>query len=231
MKCQNCEYENLKRATFCGVCGADLKIEEDSREAKAEPLEDSVGQEEPSLAAPVFVYQPPTGLVDETSAIDDTPLCFAGAWRRFFATWFDNLILGFSGVIFFIFTPFGKSVLMQMGSRNNPSIFQPAVILTSLLGFVIIFAYGTFFMGKFGGTPGQKILGMKTLSCSMGNLSELGYAKAFFRTAVYQVLNILPIIDFFVTTVSIFTVIFSKKHQAIHDMICNTVVVKRRPVM
>ena len=227
MKCRNCEHLNLKGATFCGVCGVALEAERGSRESVIEVLEDSVQHADFSSGRLAFVYGPPKISEEETWDMDDAALCYAGVWRRFFATWLDNIILGCSGTAFLFYTPFGKTILTLLNRWGDISMLQPSVLQASLLAFAIVFAYGTFLTGKYGGTPGQRILGMKTLSVSFSTLTKLGYVKAFFRTAVYQVLNMTPVVNFFTALVSIITVKFSAKRQAIHDMICGTVVVIR----
>ena len=211
MKCQNCEHENLKGATFCGLCGVDLKIDVAPPESAPEQSAEIAKKEDQSHVMPAFVYGPPTGFVEEFRAMDDVPSSYyASVLRRFFSTFFDNIILGILGVFFLFFTPYGQSVMAQRTSRGGTFDFRTTILLW-ILSLTVLLVYSTFFMGKFGGTPGQRILGMRTLSCSKGNVNDFGYVKAFFRAVVYQALNILPIINFIVNIVSVFIRLFSPR--------------------
>lgn len=208
MKCSNCDYENQAGASHCGMCGLVF-------EKEVSPLK-SPGQEfeAPDRFPGAVLYQ------------EDVTYGYAGVWRRFFATWLDNIIQGvlFAGPYYLYSVSFlGKPAVFKEDGWSSYVSAHPEQSVFLVLMYVLfglgVLGYGTFFMGKFGGSPGQRILGMKTLS---GDGGRLGYGGAFFRTLIYQIFNVIPL----VTIVSFFAVIFSNRRQALHDRVCNTIVVR-----
>ncbi|MES2215288.1 MAG: RDD family protein, partial [Pseudomonadota bacterium] len=83
-----------------------------------------------------------------------------------------------------------------------------------LISFVLLSFYFIFFWYKMGWTPGKYILGLRVVD-----------ADTLERISLYQ--SIKRFIWYALALISIWFIIFTKKHQGLHDKIARTIVIKR----
>ena len=137
---------------------------------------------------------------------------YAGFWKRGVAVFIDGIIYQvFSIALFFAF---GLSVF-------TPQHSVEAAKLTMILWFVnyaVWIAYATFFVGRFGATPGKMVLGIKVVNADGGKVS---YLKAFGRVFAY-------FLSSFILAIGLIMAAFDREKRALHDRICNTRVIRKQ---
>ncbi|MGB2630568.1 MAG: RDD family protein [Candidatus Omnitrophota bacterium] len=137
--------------------------------------------------------------------------------KRFFSFLIDSIILGI--VSFLVFQRYILSFLSKVdisGANAAWGFFMISTVLCLALA-ILTLLYGTFFIGKYGSTLGQKLCKLKVLTAAGG---ELGYKKAFLRGLAF-LLYYLP----YITMIFAIFAVNDKKKQAIHDKMCQTIVV------
>src|SRR5258708_22292227 len=103
---------------------------------------------------------------------------YGGFWIRFAAKMLDGLIQDIILVPFFLlFSP----RIAWIGRGGPPTPAEIATLLAVVPGvLVVVICYNTFFLGKFGATPGKMVCGLKVLTPEAAPIS---YARALGRTA------------------------------------------------
>jgi uncharacterized RDD family membrane protein YckC len=156
---------------------------------------------------PVFVQ----GLKE--GAITPEQLRYGGFWIRFGAWAIDVIIL--SVIRFVLYLP----ILMTMfgAQSQNPSMAMiGAQMLVNLFDFAIRCGYQTFFVGKFGATPGKMVCGLKIV---MPDGGRFGYPRALARFFA-------KIISYLTLCIGFIMAGFDDEKRALHDRICDTRVVR-----
>ena len=120
-----------------------------------------------------------------------------GFWRRFFAYWLDNIIIG---VVWG-----GMTAFLEM----DP-------LVENLIGLLVTAVYFVVFWATNGQPLGHRALGIKVV---MLDGSPLTYGKAILRFIGYCLCDALLGIGYL-------WVIFDKNKQGWHDKIASTIVVK-----
>jgi uncharacterized RDD family membrane protein YckC len=174
---------------------------------------------------PIFLQK-----VAEGARIDTGEMRYAGFWIRLVAKFLDNLIVGIVVMI-----PFVIMIVAFAGSRGGASgfAFSPfnmgfnatdtgAELMANLFGVVFQFIiyglgvlYSTFFLGKYGATPGKMICQLKVVDA---NGNKIGYGRALGRGAAEILSNIICSIGYIIAA-------FDGQKRTLHDHICNTRVV------
>lgn len=149
----------------------------------------------------------------EGAKIGVSSLNYAGFWIRAGAKIIDGLILGVPfGVVYmvFFFGSFQQSI-------QQPGVFQPNpwIYLVQFGFFVVRVAYTTFFLGRFGATPGKMACGLKVVTSDGGRVS---YARALGRFFGEMLSGLVCCIGYIIVG-------FDKEKRALHDHICNTRVI------
>ncbi len=140
---------------------------------------------------------------------------YAGFGIRFAAKLIDGVILGVTGMVL-TFLP-----MLFLGGVNpaNPRAIGTSLVMIGVMylaQFGIAAAYGTFFVGKYGATPGKMACKLKIITPGGGNVS---YAKACGRYFSEFVSTMILYIGYLM-------VLFDDEKRALHDRICNTRVVR-----
>lgn len=139
---------------------------------------------------------------------------YAGFWIRVGAKIIDGLIfmviLGLPIVALMI-------PMIRAAGRGGPPpemgvLLQVIIQLGSIL---ITVAFNTFFLGKFGATPGKMAVGIKVVT---PDGLPISYARAFGRAWADQLSSLLCSIGYLIAA-------FDSEKRALHDHICNTRVV------
>jgi len=149
----------------------------------------------------------------EGAKIGATSLNYAGFWIRFGAKIIDGLIIGvpFAVVyLVFFFGSFQAGMQPGVGFRPNPWIY-----LVQFGFFAGRAAYETFFLGRFGATPGKMACGLKVVT---RDGQPIGYGRAVGRFFGEILSGLVCYIGYII-------VAFDNEKRALHDHICNTRVV------
>ena len=153
---------------------------------------------------PLFVQKLKEG-VSVTGALD-----YAGFWIRFGAKFVDSLILMVISLLF----SFGAKFVTT--SYADPYQTMTLQIFLSLVQVIIGATYTTWFLGKFGATPGKMAFNLRVVLPDGG---DIRYLRALGRHFAEWLSGILLGIGYLM-------VAFDSEKRSLHDRICNTRVVK-----
>ncbi|MDD2706789.1 MAG: RDD family protein [Verrucomicrobiae bacterium] len=142
---------------------------------------------------------------------------YAGFWIRFVAKFVDGIILNianfFIGILFGIFMP-------GLVAPNQKTAGLVAVIVGQLIlilaQMVISISYNTFFVGRYGATPGKMACKLKIVR---SDGSQVGYARAFGRQFAEMLSGLILCFGYLM-------VIWDDEKRALHDRICDTRVIR-----
>jgi len=143
-------------------------------------------------------------------------LNYAGFWIRFVAKFIDGLIGWVASTLIML------SAGLSMWGTPEPSAimsgsFWTRYIIAQLLGWAFAISYATFFVGKFGATPGKMALGLKIVTPEGGSVS---YMRAFGRYFAEMISAMLLLIGYIMAA-------FDDEKRALHDRICGTRVIRK----
>jgi len=154
-----------------------------------------------------------------------TAVTYAGFWIRFLATIIDGIILAIvQGIVQVAFL---GSMIRPSMMRSNPTPEEALSTLAPLMGMIgtvwlittaIHACYEVFFVGKMGATPGKMALGLKVVR---PNGMPVDLPRAFGRYFAKMLSAIILFIGYIMAG-------FDAEKRALHDMICDTRVVKVR---
>lgn len=140
-------------------------------------------------------------------------MVFGGFWIRFVALFLDGLILGvvscgtwiasISLMVPFFETDFESGVGVGLQLVNY------------VVSFVVGCGYQTFFLGRYGATPGKMVMGLKVVRPDGGSLT---YWRAFGRYWATMVSNFTCYIGYIIAA-------FDDEKRTLHDHICSTRVI------
>jgi len=141
-------------------------------------------------------------------------LLYAGFWVRFVAKFIDHTIVGVIGMLFYVTAIF----MFFLDDRMLMSPVRVVVLtLVHMLQISFSIAYATFFVGKYGATPGKMALNLTVVN---PDGSKVSYMKAFGRFFAEIISGIILAIGYIM-------VAFDGEKRALHDRICSTRVVKK----
>jgi uncharacterized RDD family membrane protein YckC len=113
------------------------------------------------------------------------------------------------------------TVALTHGSQNRGAVGTTMVVVQISLWFlqiVLAMCYETFFVGKYGATPGKMACKLRVVTAEGEPVS---YGRACARYWAKQ-------LNLFTLGIGYLMVAFDKEeHRGLHDRICNTRVVKR----
>ncbi len=167
----------------------------------------------------------------ETVSTGEAPKEYAGFWLRFVALIIDGIIVGvvYSFIVTPIFAALGVGFVaaaedMQSGNFSEEEalgmigmvtgIFATVALVINIL-YILYFAFME--SSKFQGTLGKMALGIKVTSADGGPVS--------FGTALIR--NLGKILSQIIIYIGFLMAGFTDKKQGLHDMIANTLVVKK----
>ena len=132
---------------------------------------------------------------------------YAGFWVRFLAKFLDGIIQMVAGLAI------GMFVGLLMAKAPPMAIMAT----TSFLGICSGIFYCTFFIGKYGATPGKMALKLRVVN---PDGSPVGYGKACGR-------YFSEILSSFTLLIGYIMAAFDEEKRALHDRICNTRVIRK----
>ena len=137
---------------------------------------------------------------------------YAGFWIRFAALAIDAFILGIVNMVIFI--PLG---IFMPTSPDNPMVVISFMPVIMLLQYAIPAAYDTWFVGKYGATPGKMACKLKIV---VEDGSRMSYLRAFGRHFAKWLSAMILLIGYIMAT-------FDDQRRTLHDRICETRVVRK----
>ncbi len=140
-------------------------------------------------------------------------MVYGGFWIRFGARFVDGIILLIVNMV--VRLPFQMS-LMNAGPNTSVSGVLGVFGFLLLLQVAFNIAYETFFIGKYGATPGKMACKLRVV---MSDGSPVSYLRAFARYFAYILSGFTLLIGFIIAA-------FDSEKRALHDHICNTRVVR-----
>ncbi|HWG36831.1 MAG TPA: RDD family protein [Terriglobales bacterium] len=160
----------------------------------------------------------------QEGAVQLAPTHYKGFWLRFLAKILDNLIIEIvcSPLLLFAYMPFWRWAIQH----PQPDANQAAAALVNLgtsfalayLGVIIVLlAYNTLMLGKWGTTMGKMAIGAKVVSPTGEKIS---YATALGRTAM-ELVNLMTL------DIGYIIAAFDEKKRGLHDRVAGTVVVAK----
>lgn len=135
---------------------------------------------------------------------------YAGFWIRFLAVFVDGLILA---VVSLFYSPFIS--MAGLDAHDPTRVFVVFGILTAI-GFLIRMAYETWFIGRFGATPGKMVCHLKVVR---PDGRPLTYQRSLGRFCAKTLNDFTLLIGYIICG-------FDDEKRALHDRICDTRVVK-----
>ncbi|MFC1823362.1 RDD family protein [Thermodesulfobacteriota bacterium] len=162
-----------------------------------------------ALCKPVFVQKLKEGLTVSST------MEYAGFWIRFGAKIIDGIILSIVNMLINI--PVG--ILTVMVAPNTDSTI--ATVIITLLSYILNFGFGiayiTFFLGKYGATPGKMACKLKVVTPEGDKIT---YLRAFAR-------YFGELVSALTLSVGYIMAAFDDEKRALHDRICSTRVIRR----
>jgi uncharacterized RDD family membrane protein YckC len=155
---------------------------------------------------PLFVQKIKEG-VSVAGAMD-----YAGFWIRLGALMIDGFILGLAN--FLLFVPLG--ILVPM-SEDNPFVVLSFMPLFIIVQYAIPAVYDTWFVGKYGATPGKMACRLKVVVEDGGQVT---YLRALGRHFAKWLSSMILAIGFIMAA-------FDDQKRTLHDRICETRVVRK----
>lgn len=180
---------------FCSECGLQF------------PTDDLVAFGNSLVCAtckPLFAQKLREGIVPAGA------LNYGGFWMRFLAVFIDGLILG---VVSMFYSPF---ITMTGFDPHEPSRVFVVFGLLYGIGFLIRMAYETWFIGRFGATPGKMVCHLKVVRPDGRPLTYQRALGRFFS----------KLINDFTLLIGYIIAAFDDEKRALHDRICDTRVVR-----
>ena len=139
-------------------------------------------------------------------------LQYAGFWIRFAAVAIDALILWIAN--FLLFIPLG---MLLPSSEGNPVVFLSMMPVLIIVQYAIPAVYDTWFVGKYGATPGKMACNLKVV---VEDGSQVTYMRALGRHFAKWLSSMILAIGFIMAA-------FDDEKRTLHDRICETRVVRK----
>ena len=157
-------------------------------------------------------------------AAQPAKVSYAGFWIRFVAALIDGIIMGVVAGILQV-AVFGSFLAaarpQQIGAVPDLTAMGPYLGFLGIIYLVqiaLVSTYEAFFVAKLGATPGKMVIGVKVLRPD-GSPVSLG--RAYGRYFSKFISGLTLFIGFIMAG-------FDSQKRALHDMICDTRVVKSR---
>lgn len=144
--------------------------------------------------------------------VEPDAMVYASIWKRFAALIVDSLLVGA--------VSFGIMVLFLMAAPDGALAEETATVGVFLMGgaiFVWALFYMTWFVGRYGATPGKMLLGIKIVR---SDGAPVTYLRAFARCLANQLSANIMYIGYIIA-------IFDDQRRGLHDHICDTRVIEK----
>lgn len=180
----------------------------------------------PAPAVPTFEDPLPTSasIMAPGAEINRSDIVYAGFWRRVAAYQLDSFIVGI--VSYIVIIPF--AMIIGLGSQQamleseDPSAVFSALWPMLVLMYLLVFAVQAAYFAWMHSRPAQATLGKMAVGIKAANANggRISFGKGILRWLALF-LSALPLgIGFLMAA-------FTERKRALHDMVCDTVVVDR----
>lgn len=141
-------------------------------------------------------------------------LRYGGFWIRFAAKFVDGLILG---VVNFVLSFLG-GFFMSEPPADPSQVMMPLMMMSGIFLFQVLIAaaFTTFFLGRYGATPGKMACKLQVV---LADGSRISYARALGR-------HFAEMISYMILCIGYIMAAFDEEKRTLHDRICDTRVVK-----
>lgn len=136
---------------------------------------------------------------------------YAGFWIRFGAHVIDQLLLGVVNLVTNFVIP------MVLGKPETQEQAMAVALGAAAANMAVYFIYETFFIGKFGATPGKMACKLKVVR---PDGEKLTYLRAFGRIWGKMLSSMICLIGYIMAATD------KEEHKALHDRICDTRVIR-----
>ena len=148
-----------------------------------------------------------------------TEMAYAGFWIRLVAKIVDRIILAAVNafMMFFLGT---LSALMTAAAPEGAlpnAVALVGALLFQLVSIAIAAGYTTFFLGRFGATPGKMVFGLRVVDAGG---QPIGYLRALARHFAEWLSMLTLFIGYIIAA-------FDAEKRTLHDHICSTRVIHR----
>ncbi len=133
---------------------------------------------------------------------------YAGFWIRLGAKFLDGIIMNIASQI--------VQLIIGMGMRNSP---ETAAIIGAVVALVINAGYVIYFTGKYGATPGKMACKLQVIRAD-GSPLTFGRATGRYFAEILSSLTLL---------IGYLMAAFDEEKRTLHDRICDTRVIRKRP--
>jgi uncharacterized RDD family membrane protein YckC len=149
---------------------------------------------------------------------------FGGFWIRFVAYLLDGIILAVVAGIFsaFLFPTFMSRGLVRNSNPTPDEALAMILPMMGMMGAMVLLnmmvgcSYETFFIARLGATPGKMALGLKVIRPDGGPITAGRAAGRYFAKMIS---SMILMIGYIIAG-------FDSEKRALHDMICDTRVIK-----
>jgi uncharacterized RDD family membrane protein YckC len=150
---------------------------------------------------------------------------YAGFWIRFVAVFIDGIIMSMvNGIVqFAILGSFMPSIATPRPGMTPEELFTtflPRVGLSAGASLLLHATYEALFINRLGATPGKLALGLKVVRPDGG---PIGLGRAFGR-------YFAKLLNYFTLLIGYIIAGFDSQKRALHDMICDTRVIRTREI-
>src|SRR5579872_1874043 len=142
-------------------------------------------------------------------------ITYGGFWIRVLAVFIDTLILG---IVALTYTGAVLSSVTFTFPGDTPTIYRVELILLAI-NFAVGIVFETWFVGRFGATPGKMFCQLKVVR-SDGR--RIGYLRSLGR-------HLAKTLDWFTLGIGFVLAVFDPDRRTLHDRICDTRVVRSVP--
>jgi uncharacterized RDD family membrane protein YckC len=139
-------------------------------------------------------------------------LNYAGFWIRLGAITIDAFILWIANLLLFV--PLG---ILMPSSEKNPYLFLSFMPFLIIAQYAIPAVYDTWFVGKYGATPGKMACNLKVV---VEDGTRVTYLRALGRHFAKWLSSMILAIGFIMAA-------FDDQRRTLHDRICETRVVRK----
>lgn len=143
-------------------------------------------------------------------------MVYASIWKRFVALFLDSLLINVVAIPLILV---GIPLLVGTGGAqpNEQAALLGTFAVIGLVGVWVLF-YMTWFVGRYGATPGKMAMGIKIVR---SDGSPVSYLRAFGRFFAHQLSGSIMYIGYIIA-------FFDDQKRGLHDHICDTRVIESR---
>jgi uncharacterized RDD family membrane protein YckC len=140
-------------------------------------------------------------------------MLYGGFWIRFAAKFIDGIIMGVVSVLLgFV----AGMAAIGAASADSPGTAMGVQVVVQIIQFAVAIGYSTFFLGKFGATPGKMACKLRVVR---SDASKVTYGRAFGRYWAELLSNLIFCIGYLMAA-------FDDEKRTLHDRICDTRVIR-----